>query len=286
MQGEFRMITDLAAVAPKELRFNYEEVKQFLTESLQEYRTLVVTADDISDAKAKRAKINKLVDSINSYRINVKKQLMEQYDTDFKPKCDELVAMAKEAGDNIGDQIKAFDEAEAQAKIDAIRAVYDEGDAEAREFCPWERVYNEKWKNKGFGFEDAKDAVLAEFKKTRDDIATIRAMETQDVPALLTEYKRTHDIGAAIRLSNTLRQQREAEAKRRAEEAERKKIAQIEEAQRKNREAAQKSTVEYAPSEEPEIQPTDFRVWADKRQLMALKAFLKANGIKYGRVTG
>ena len=280
MQSEFRMITDIAEVAPKELQFNYDEVKQFLTESLQEYKTLVVTEDGISDAKAKRAKINKLVDSINAYRINVKKQLMEQYDTDFKPKCDELVAMAKEAGDNIGTQIKAFEDAQADEKIASIKAVFDAGDDEVKQFCPWERVYNPKFRNKGFSFEDAKDAILAEFKKTREDIATIRTMDPQDVPALLTEYKRTHDIGSAIRLASTLKARREAEERRKAEiEAQR---AAESEKDAINSVWRPEVQGEFVPPQE-EAQEVVFKVWATARQLQSLKGFLRANGIKYGR---
>ena len=44
------------------------------------------------------------------------------------------------------------------------------------------------------------------------------------------------------------------------------------------------------PPTEPEgdftqvLNPVDFRVWATREQLMRLKAFLKENNIKYGRV--
>lgn len=285
MQAEFRMITDLAAVTPRELRFNYEELKAALQESLAQYKTQIVTPDTISDARADRAKLNKLKDGISSYRISVKKQLMEQYDNDFKPKCDELVSMVDEAASNIGDQIRAFEDAEAQSKIDAIRAVYDEGDAEVREFCPWERVYNVKWKNKGFSFDDAKDAVLAEFKKTREDLATIRTMDAQDVPALLLEYKRTRDLAAVVRMSASLKQAHE-EQKRREEAEKKPKVidAGDPDAFAKAKPGDVISFGGAAKSAEDEIVTVDFRVECSKRQLASLKGFLRANGIRYGRV--
>lgn len=289
MQSEFRMITDIAEVAPKELAFNYDELKAFLTDALMEYKTLVVTEDTISDAKAKKAKLNKLSDNISAYRISVKKQLMAKYDEDFKPKCDELCEMIKEASENISTQVKAFENAVAQAKIDELHEFYDKCDAGAKEgahdFCPWDAIYSDKWKNKGVSIEQAKEEIISALLKTGEDIATIRTMDSQDVPALLLEYKRTRDLAAVVRMSTSLKQAHEEQKRREAEEVERRRNEQIEEALHKNEEAARESAAEYVLSQEPEsAEPTDFRVWATQRQLMSLKGFLRANGIRYGRV--
>lgn len=279
----------LAVIRNTVIEANFDEVKAALTEMIAPYKTMAVTADGIAAAKSDRARIRKVANGIDEMRKTVGREYKKPL-AEFEAKCKELVSICDEGAGNLDGQIKAYEDAEAQSKIDAIRAVYDEGDAEVREFCPWERVYNEKWRNKGFSFDDAKDSVLAEFKKTREDLVTIRAMDAQDVPALLTEYKRTRDIGAAIRLSNTLRQQREAEARRKEEderrkaEAERRRIEQIEAAQAKNAEDAQTSEVVYHPSQpESEMKTVIFKVVATERQLMSLKGFLRASGIKYGR---
>lgn len=285
MQAEFRMITDISEVKVKELLFNYDELKSFLQDNLAQYKTQVVTPDTISYARADRAKLNKLKDGISAYRISVKKQLMEQYDNDFKPKCDELVSMVDEAASNIGGQIKAFEDAQADEKIASIKAVFDAGDDEVKQFCPWERVYNPKFRNKGFSFDDAKDAVLAEFKKTREDLAAIRTMDTQDIPYLLDIYKQTRDLGKVLVKQNQLREVRDREAKRKAE-IEQKRLAQIEEGQEQNIKYAERSETVYVPSaqsEQEEFQEVVFKVYATARQLQSLKGFLRANGIKYGR---
>lgn len=278
MNGEFRMITDIATVAPKELLFNYDELKAFLTEALRDYKALVVTEDGISDAKAKRAKLNKLAENINAYRINVKKQLMAQYDEDFKPKCDELVAMTKEASDNISAQVKAFEQREAEEKIAEIRAVYDsDSRAEAKEYCPWETIYNPKWANKGYKIEDAKEEVRAALFYTENDLASIRQMGGENTPYLLGIYKDNRDLNVCIRksLEISAAKEREEQRKREAEEAERK--------------------ARTAPEPDPEpmrLQETaekidlvtvDFRVTCTRAALNALGQYMKRNGIKYGR---
>lgn len=289
MQGEFRMITDLAVAAPKELLFNYDELKAFLTEALRDYKTLVVTEDGISDAKAKRAKLNKLADNINSYRISVKKQLMEKYDEDFKPKCDELVAMTKEASDNIAAQIKHYEDEEKRQKIDALHSEYIAlTDDEAESFCPWELVFNEKWANKGYRYEDAVEEIKAALYNTRVNLESIRSIGGDDVPYLLDVYKQTHDINLVLRKQLELQAAREREEKRKME-AERQATVVVEP---KKKEAQAKKTEQVpAPTvvmEEPddaveEIGTTVFRVWCTRSQLNALGRFMRENGIQYGR---
>lgn len=96
----------------KVLLENYEEIRDFLNENLEIYRKWVVTPNTVSEARAALARVNKVAKAIDDQRIAVKKQIMEQYETEFKPACDLLVKMCKEVADNIGaqiDEIKAMD---------------------------------------------------------------------------------------------------------------------------------------------------------------------------------
>ncbi len=286
MQGEFRMITDLATVTPKELLFNYDELKAFLTEALQEYNTLIVTEDAISDAKAKRATLNKLADNINSYRINVKKQLMQQYDADFKPKCDELVAMTKDASDNIAKQIKAFGEAEAKRKLEAIRLRYEEmADEDMWRFCPWGYVFNPKWENKGVTEDAAVSEITEEMEKVRGDISAIREMGGEDTAALLARYVVTHNISDVIHYASELKTEREREAARKLEAEEKKRIATASATPRNDEDAARRSEYSNAAVgfKDSEMVTVNFRVTCTKAQLAALGEYMRKNGIQFGR---
>lgn len=275
MQSEFRMITDLATVAPKELLFNYDELKAFLTESLRDYKALVVTEDGVSDAKAKRAKLNKLAENINAYRINVKKQLMSKYDEDFKPKCDELVAMTKEASDNLDRQIKAFEQTEADEKVAQIKAFYDDlADDEVMEYLPWGRVNNPKWRNKGYSVENAQADIQTQIGNVRDDLSAIRGMGDDDTAYLLDVYRETLDLSAVVRKASEVKATRQREELRTREE----------EAQRRQMEAARKAVREMTDvPQNDELVTVDFRVWCTRTQLTALGEYMKRNGIKYGR---
>jgi hypothetical protein len=276
MNGEFRMITDLSTAAPKELLFNYDELKAFLTEELQVYKSLVVTEDGIADAKAKRAKLNKLADNINSYRINVKNQLMAQYDKDFKPKCDELVSMTKEASDNISNQIKAYEQNEKEEKTNRLYAEWvTYADGELAAYCPWNIVYNDRWSNKTYPIDDAIEEIKASLERTKGDLAAIRDMGGDDTPALLQWYAQTHDLSAVVRKASELATMRQREEQRKREAEER------------------RAADEEKPKIEPQIASAsattgnlvtvDFRVVCTREQLTALGQYMKANGIKYGR---
>ena len=89
---EFIMSTDLTTALPKEIGFNFEELKAELAEKLDYYNNLVVTEDTIKEGKAEKAKLNKLREAVESKRKEIKKECMAPY-TDFEAKVKELVAM-------------------------------------------------------------------------------------------------------------------------------------------------------------------------------------------------
>ena len=285
MSTEFRMITDLATAAPKELLFNYDELKAFLTEELQVYKSLVVTEDGIADAKAKRAKLNKLADNINSYRINVKNQLMAQYDKDFKPKCDELVSMTKEASDNISNQIKAYEQREKEEKTNRLYAEwFAYADGELASYCPWDAVYNERWANKTYPVEDAIEEIKAALERTKGDLAAIRDMGGDDTPALLQWYAQTHDLSAVVRKASELTTMRQREEQRKREEEERRRAEEERKAALQKQVEAAEEAVEEAENEPEPMYCVSFRVSCTRSQLIELGNYMRSKGIVYKKV--
>jgi len=290
---EFRITSDLSAIRGQVIEANFKEVREWLDENLAPYRTMTVTEDMISTAKTYRANIRKVKDRIDFSRKEAKNAALAAY-AEFEQKCKTLTGLCDEAALSLDTQIKAFEDADKEAKAAELKAVYDAGDAEAREYLAWEYLFNPKWLNKGFALDAAKAEVEVALERTANDLATIRGMGGENTAYLLDIYRRTHDLGTTIRKNAELIAAKQAEEQRRREAEER---AKIEAAQRANDEAAAKSTVVYAaqdasfaepePEPEPEkpaVHEVDFRIWATKEQLTALKAFLLKNGIRYGRV--
>ena len=310
MPGEFRMITDVSSVSPKELRFNYEELKAWLSEALAEYKSLVVTEDGVRDAKAILAKVNKAEKSINDYRISVKRQILFAYDQDFKPKCDELTQICRDCADNLKTQIAGFEEKRKAEKIDGLRQYFHENVGEASDYIHFDAIYNKRWENVTYPEEQAHIDIQKEIAGCISAVNAIRSLRSPFETALLDYYRQTRDLAAVLAKNEQYIRAQEIEERRKAEaaaraaqeeaerqaraEAERQRQEEMAEKMRAARDAlaaaqepVQKPAEEEPAAPEPEEEPTytlDFRVMATKAQLAMLKDFLVSNGIKYGRV--
>ena len=66
---------------PEQILFNYEELKAELTEKVQHYETLVYTDDQIKEAKADRATLNKLKKALSDERIRREREYMQPFNS-------------------------------------------------------------------------------------------------------------------------------------------------------------------------------------------------------------
>lgn len=279
----------LAVVRNTEITANFDECRAALTEMIAPYTSVIVTEDGIAEAKKDRAKIRKVADRVDEMRKTVKKAYTEPLAA-FEAKCKELVAICKEGSDNLDAQVKAFEQREADEKLAKLREEYERyGSGEARDYCPWERIVNPKWANKGFSFETAVGEIHYALDETADSLLSIRTMGGEDTAYLLDYYKDSHNIGRVMRKAGELKEAREREERRRVEEAARRPRIE-EERRRREEEAARAHTSESwaepeesAEPESEELLTVSFRVECTRAQLSALAAFLRANGIRYGR---
>lgn len=286
---EFLMKTDIAAVTPQSLEFNFDEIKAWLSENLATDTNIVIREEDIPDAKARRAQINKVGKAINDAKIATKKQYLAPYEK-FEAQCKELVGMCGAASDNLGAQLAKFDAIRAQKKVDALHEYFDEHIGDVAEYVTFNDIFNEKWKNATYPEANAMSDIDTAIQKATTDIHAILAYGSEYEIPLLDFYKQTHDLAQTLLKKDALEK-----AKREKEEREKRAAVERELAERAaKREAESMQTaidVEYTPVQEAPPQPIvdekiqiDFRVWATKSQLAELKQFFMSRGIKYGRV--
>lgn len=300
---EIRMITDLDKALPQSIAFNFEEVKTWLTENLASYKNMVVTEDEIGAAKADKAKISKLSKTISEQRIAIKKRYLEPYN-DFEAKMKELSGMCDEAAKNIDIQVKAFDEKRKTEKREELKAFF--GSLNQQAWLHFERIENPRWMNVTYDMETAKADIQAAVTAIGENVTTITASGSEFENEMLLEYQKTLDLGAAMRRGSELKRMKQEQESRKAaqEEAERARREAQEKAERERAERiAQKRAeeeaaehaekllnAEMAPEplrvEEPQEaeQMLDFRCFVTKRQMIALRDWLNANGIRFCRV--
>lgn len=104
---------------------NFEEVKASLIESLEKYKGVVVTDDNLKDCKDIQKDLSKLKKDINSNRKDIKKQL-EAPIKDFDGQCRELVALISEVDAPIKEGIAIFDEKKREEKRKYAREIIKE----------------------------------------------------------------------------------------------------------------------------------------------------------------
>ena len=271
---EFVMSTDLNTALPKEIGFNFEELKAELSERLEYYNGLAVTEDTVNEGKAERAKLNKLREAVEAKRKEVKRECMAPY-TDFEHKIKELVAIIDAPIAAIDSQIKAFEDLRRETKRAEIQSAYEAiVPEEQRDIIPLERIFDLKWLNATVKMKAVEEALAEIVRRTDSDLLVLDTVEPEFAAAVRTRYAETLDIGAALRYQQALRD---------AEEAARRRAADTAQA------PVRPSATVNAPAAEPahyqeKLYLLRLELYLTQPQATALKKFLVANGIDYEKI--
>lgn len=282
---------------PESILFNYEELKAEITEKTKMYETLVYTDDQIKDAKADKAKLNKLKKTLNDERIRLEKEYLEPFN-DFKSKINEIIRIIDKPVAVIDKQVKEFEDKKKQDKYDAIKAMWEE--LEHPSELTLEKIYDSKWLNASTSMKSIQDTMTAAVEKFKQDIATLSNLSEFGFEA--TEvYKSTLDVNKALYEAQRMSQIAKAKAEREAE-LERQRIEREERARRAEEEARkiaeqevkqEYQTPDIVEVEEPKqvIESTDNSVnektWVSFSALLttedayALKDFFNSRNIEF-----
>lgn len=282
---------------PQEIE-NLEALKAELAPKLDYYNNLVVTEDSIKAAKTDKANLNKLRTAIEDQRKSIKKQYLEPYEA-LEKQCKEVVALIDAPIKAIDSQIKAFDEIEKNQKYEALEQTL--AALNAPEWVRMEDILNPKWGNKTEKLDSLKAEMADNLKKLTDDFDKLSEMygEREYYLPIVNRFKTTKDFSQtavyAVRLETEYK--KEQERKAREEELRQQMLKAAEE-----KEAAE--SVQNAPEQPeavgseiipPEPQNTasveseqrepvlkgKFEVECTRSQLIALRDFMKAQGIKF-----
>lgn len=257
---------------PEKIVFNYDELKSELTEKVHVYETMVYGENEIKEAKADRANLNKLKKALNDERIRREKEYMMPFN-DFKAKINEIISIIDKPVAVIDAQVKDYENKKREEKNVAIIALWE--GKEKPEWLELIKVFDESWLNASTSMKSIGEAMDARLAQVKADLSTLGALPTFCFEAT-EEYKRTLDINKAIAEG-----QRLADIQRRKVEAENAK-AQAQ-AQAKQETPTPMAENAMNPPEEVES-PTvwvSFRACINVSQAKELKAFFEARGIKY-----
>jgi len=276
-------VTEVAI--PDSIVFNYDEIKMQLAETMQKYENVVYTADNMKQAKADKANLNKLKKALNDERIRREREYMKPF-TDFKAKINELISLIDKPTALIDKQVKEYEETkkkEKRAEIEKIFAKY-----EFPEFVSLDGIFNKVWLNATCSMKSVEDDLKGLKCKINEEIDTISRLPEFSFEAMET-YKMSLSLTAAITEGKRL-----ADIQRRKEEAEKARAAAEEaaraEAERKAAEEAAKASEqpEQIPMPEPAKQQAApstqwirFMANLTLEQAKELRVFFESRNIEY-----
>ena len=290
----------------KQIDWNFEELKKEITEKAEMYGSLVYTDENIKEAKADRAKLNKFIKVLEDKRKDVKKMMLEPY-TQFESQVKELVSIIGEANDNIASQVKAYTEKLREEKREKVKEIYDkamsvEGAEGIAEILTFDRGFKESLLNSSTTFKSIVNEIEDLRDRVRHDLEVINADTREYQFEMKQAYLKNLDMTEAIsvkqQFEENARKKAEYEAKRKAE-MEGRKAREEAEAQ-KVVQAGKQVVVEQQPEEtQQEVEATKiveatvteerkftvfFKVYGTQKQLRELKEFLTSNNIEYGPI--
>ena len=259
---------------PEKIEFNYQELKKELEEKVSVYSSMVYTDDQIKEAKADKASLNKLKKALNDERIRREKEYMVPFN-DFKSKINEIISIIDKPVAVIDKQVKAYEEKQKQDKLDAITDFYNS--TEHPEWLHFSQIMNEKWLNASVSMKSVQESIISGLEKVKADLETLSNMPEFGFEA--TEvYKSSLDINKALaegqRMAEIARQKAEAEAKKVAEEVA--KNINLPETD------CEPKTIEF-PKYDPK-QWVKFQALMTVEQAMELKKFFEDRNIEFKAV--
>ena len=240
--------------------WNFDELKANLTTALADYQNRVYTEDTIAEAKEDSAKLNKLKKAISDERISRKKEYMKPFET-FEDQAKELCELIDEASSGIKEQLDAFEQKRINEKDKRIEALYaDIISNYDLPFMTLEKIFNDKWYNKGTSEKAIAKEITERCEKAVSDLVIIKRMPSYAFEAEAV-YKETLDLNKAL--------------------AEGERMAQIQEQKKQATQA--KIHADFGNSEDHTVNIETFEVAfkcrITKAQATALAQFCKENGI-------
>jgi hypothetical protein len=273
---------------PGSLITNALEIKAYVTERVKDYIPENYY-DNLDAAKKDRAELNTAAKTLNAKRLELEKAFNRPFE-EFKGIINDTVKAITFASSKLDEVVKAVEETEKAEKRIEIDSIWK---TTGFDLFPIDRVFDQKWLNKGSKLKDIKAEIQRIIGKTFEDLKTIEAIGS-DVDQVKALYIDTLDIGQALAKGQQLkanreRLEREAAARPEREHTEHIEAARVELAKEaatlvvQDQVASLAADADEEEEKDPIIEYTlTFR--GTRSQLVAMKAYMLDLGIEYSKV--
>lgn len=181
MQLEIYSPTQAQPLPPVE--WNYEAVKQWVSDGLAAYQGRVYTEDTLAEAKRDRANLNKLAKAIQDKRREIKKLYLAPY-LSFEEQALELVSLVEAQSREIDAQIKTYDRQRREEKLEKIKTeLYAPLIGGLAALVPYERLHDPKWLNVTVSMTAISEALASKIERAKQALAAPEENQEHTPPA-------------------------------------------------------------------------------------------------------
>lgn len=271
--------------APEQILFNYEELKAELMRKASVYASLVYTEDQIKEAKADRANLNRLKKALNDERIRREKEYMQPFST-FKAQITEIISIIDKPCAVIDKQVKAFEDQQKEEKLNAIREYFNgHPSVEGIETLRLEQIFVDKWLNASVSMKSIKEAIDTKMGQIMDDLAVVANLPSYAFEARQM-YLSTLDLAKAVSEAHRLQEMAEKKAAYEAEQARRMAppdFANLKPGDKVSFAGATETADDIRPEvpAEPVREWVSFQAFLTVEEAKALGQYMRSQGIKY-----
>lgn len=243
-------------------------------------------------AKADKAFLNKVKDSVSEKRINVTAKWNEPLE-EFLSEMKALEKSVQGASDKLNAIVKEAENKEKEEKREKIRGYWETLDFK---IVSLERIFNPKWLNKTFSMTDIMKEIESAIEKITVELATVKSLQDKDCEILQSFYLDTLDLNATLQKGQQLKANRAAiQAEEERKKAKAENAAKNAENAKINAEFAEKlqNSVENQdkngklneiPAKKEPVLSYKLEVFGTKEKLFALRKFIDENKIEYRKL--
>ena len=283
-----------------EIRWNYEEIKQYAITKAQESQSIAYTDADVADMKKDKADINRFINALEDARKSKKKEYLAPYEK-FEAQVKDALAPLKQTTVLISQKLDEVEQQYREGRRQKMQEYYQECVGDLRSLISFDLTVKEEYYKRSFSDKKIKQAYTDFFIRIREELTALDELPERFRDKAVLKYMESFSLSDALREGKRLEElEKTMEERRKRQKEEAAKL----EAEKRRAEQAASNTVPVSAEpvsqkpepvvsvpvnniqekkEEPALQ-LDFRVWGTREQLMGLRQYMIDNKIKFGKV--
>ena len=256
---------------------NILEAKEYALQLKEYYSKLVFTEEQKEDAEQERANINKMVKKIADYRKEIVAEFKKPIEL-FENTAKETEKILKETSEFVDIQVKKFENSEKEIRKENAKKIYEELIEELKDVVPFEKIFNQKWLNKGSWKENNTSPMIEEEINTikvnvRAGLKAIEELHSEFELEVKNTFLQDYSLENAIFKNTQLIEQKQT-------------LSKVEEKKEKIVQEKVETMLKDEVKEEviDPIKEYTLKITAPLSKQKALKKFLDLNNMKYEKI--